>query len=158
LAPKLPPTLHRNIQKPMPSCSKAPRGLSVLLRLTGIFTGSAISPSPSLRQLPDRYAIRAGRNLHDKEFRYHRTVHCVIRLFAQTLFTSPQRSDYIIPPHRWTWRIVVEDSPSTSFILYFLVLPLPGFSFSRISSISLNPFGFRWYRLSIMSAALENNW
>jgi len=40
-----------------------------LLRLTGIFTGSAISPSPSLRQLPDRYAIRAGRNLHDKEFR-----------------------------------------------------------------------------------------
>jgi hypothetical protein len=27
-----------------------------------------------LRQCPDRYAIRAGRNLPDKEFRYLRTV------------------------------------------------------------------------------------
>jgi hypothetical protein len=58
----------------MPSCSKAPRGLSVLVRVTGIFTGIAISPSPSLRQCPYRYAIRAGRNLPDKEFRYLRTV------------------------------------------------------------------------------------
>ena len=58
----------------MPSCSKAPRGLSVLVRVNGIFTAIAISPSPSLRQCPDRYAIRAGRNLPDKEFRYLRTV------------------------------------------------------------------------------------
>jgi hypothetical protein len=58
----------------MPSCSKAPRGLSVLVRVNGIFTVIAISPSPSLRQCPDRYAIRAGRNLPDKEFRYLRTV------------------------------------------------------------------------------------
>jgi len=69
LAPKLPPTLHINTQKPIPSCSKASRGLSVLLWLTGICTGIAISPSPSLRQFSDRYAIRAGRNLPDKEFR-----------------------------------------------------------------------------------------
>ena len=27
-----------------------------------------------MRQSPNRYAIRAGRNLHDKEFRYLRTV------------------------------------------------------------------------------------
>ena len=39
-----------------------------------IFTHLAISPSPSLRQSSDRYAIRAGRNLPDKEFRYLRTV------------------------------------------------------------------------------------
>ena len=58
----------------MPSCSKASRGLFVLLRVTGIFTGIVISPSPLLRQLRDRYAIRAGRNLPDKEFRYLRTV------------------------------------------------------------------------------------
>ena len=58
----------------MPSCSKAPWGLSVLVRVTGIFTGIAISPSPSLRQCPYHYAIRAGRNLPDKEFRYLRTV------------------------------------------------------------------------------------
>ncbi|CAL6448463.1 unnamed protein product [Bathycoccus prasinos] len=33
-----------------------------------------ISPSLSLRQYPDRYTFRAGRNLPDKEFRYLRTV------------------------------------------------------------------------------------
>jgi hypothetical protein len=45
-----------------------------LQRVPGIFTGTTISPSPSLRQRPTRYAIRAGRNLPDKEFRYLRTV------------------------------------------------------------------------------------
>ena len=58
----------------MPSYSKALRGLSVLSRVTGIFTGTTISPSPLLRQRPNRYAIRAGQNLPDKEFRYLRTV------------------------------------------------------------------------------------
>ena len=58
----------------MSSCSKASRGLSVLSWVTGIFTGIAISPGPSQRQYPDRYAIRAGLNLPDKEFRYLRTV------------------------------------------------------------------------------------
>jgi hypothetical protein len=37
-------------------------------------THSSISLSPHLRQRGDRYAIRAGRNLPDKEFRYLRTV------------------------------------------------------------------------------------
>jgi hypothetical protein len=46
----------------MSSYSKGSRGLSVLLRVAGIFTGITISPSPSLRQRPSRYAIRAGRN------------------------------------------------------------------------------------------------
>ena len=58
----------------MSGCSKAPRGLFALPRVTCIFTGTSISPDPSLRQRPDRYAIRAGRNLPDKEFRYLRTV------------------------------------------------------------------------------------
>jgi len=58
----------------MPSYSKASRGLFVQLRVTGIFTGSVISPSPSLREFSSRYAIRAGRNLPDKEFRYLRTI------------------------------------------------------------------------------------
>ncbi len=39
-----------------------------------IFTHSSISLSPRLRQRGSRYAIRAGRNLPDKEFRYLRTV------------------------------------------------------------------------------------
>ena len=58
----------------MPSCSKAARGLFVLLRTDGIFTVNALSPSSSLRQYPYHYAIRAGQNLPDKEFRYLRTV------------------------------------------------------------------------------------
>ncbi len=37
-------------------------------------THSSISLSPRQRQRGDRYAIRAGRNLTDKEFRYLRTV------------------------------------------------------------------------------------
>ena len=58
----------------MSSCSKAPRGLFVLLRTDGIFTVNALSPSSSLRQYPYHYSIRAGQNLPDKEFRYLRTV------------------------------------------------------------------------------------
>ena len=58
----------------MPSYSKAPWGLSVLSQVPGIFTGITISPSLLLRQCPNRYAFRAGRNLPDKEFRYLRTV------------------------------------------------------------------------------------
>jgi hypothetical protein len=50
------------------------RGLSVQRQVTGVFTGTTISPSPSLRQRSSRYAFRAGRNLPDKEFRYLRTV------------------------------------------------------------------------------------
>lgn len=70
----LPPILHMLRPGPMSSCSKAAQGLFVLLRTAGIFTGNALSPSSSLRQFPYHYAIRAGQNLPDKEFRYLRTV------------------------------------------------------------------------------------
>ena len=43
-------------------------------RVTGIFTGTTISPGGLSRQRPDHYAFRAGQNLPDKEFRYLRTV------------------------------------------------------------------------------------
>ena len=77
LAPQLqslPPILHKSYPNTMPSCSKAPRGLFVLLRVGRIFTAISTSPGPLLRQCSDRYAVRAGRNLPDKEFRYLRTV------------------------------------------------------------------------------------
>ena len=70
----LPPILYIRYRIPMISYSKALRGLSVQSRVMGIFTHTSISPSPLLRQRPSRYAIRAGRNLPDKEFRYLRTV------------------------------------------------------------------------------------
>ena len=70
----LPPILHMLSRISLPSCSKGSRGLSVLPRVLGIFTENSISLSPWLRQCGSRYAIRAGRNLPDKEFRYLRTV------------------------------------------------------------------------------------
>ncbi len=70
----LPPILYTPCQEPIPSCSKGSRGLSVLLRVTSVFTGLSTSPGPWRRQCSHRYAIRAGRNLPDKEFRYLRTV------------------------------------------------------------------------------------
>ena len=58
----------------MQSYSEGSQGLSVPLRVIGIFTDTTISPSSRLRQCGDRYTIRAGRNLPDKDFRYLRTV------------------------------------------------------------------------------------
>ena len=70
----LPPILHIYYPKSILSYSEGSRGLFVPLRVIGIFTDTTISPSSWLRQCPDRYTIRAGRNLPDKEFRYLRTV------------------------------------------------------------------------------------
>ena len=70
----LPAMLHVTNQNPISEYSKGARGLSVLLRASGIFTGITTSPRSSLRQRSHRYTIRAGRNLPDKEFRYLRTV------------------------------------------------------------------------------------
>ena len=70
----LPPILHKQHQRPVSSYSKGSRGLSVLPRVHCIFTASSISLSLGWRQPGHHYAIRAGRNLPDKEFRYLRTV------------------------------------------------------------------------------------
>ena len=70
----VPPRLRRKFRQSVSNCSEGSRGLSVLPRVEGIFTPSATSLSPCPRQWGSRYAIRAGRNLPDKEFRYLRTV------------------------------------------------------------------------------------
>jgi hypothetical protein len=91
----LPPILHKLTPNSLSSCSKGARGLSVLPRVNGIFTANSISLSPWLRQRPSRYAIRAGRNLPDKEFRYLRTVivtAAVYRGFGSKLL-PPKRDD-----------------------------------------------------------------
>ena len=74
LLPSLPPILYRQYRNSMLSCSKALRGLSVQSRVASIFTRTTTSPDLQLRQCPSHYAIRAGQNLPDKEFRYLRTV------------------------------------------------------------------------------------
>ena len=68
------PILHIACPNSMLSYSKGSRGLFVPSRVIGIFTDTTISLSSRLRQCPDHYTIRAGRNLPDKEFRYLRTV------------------------------------------------------------------------------------
>jgi hypothetical protein len=70
----LPPILRTPRKNAAAGCSKGAWGLFVLSRVIGILTDTPISPSPWRRQRPSRYAIRAGRNLPDKEFRYLRTV------------------------------------------------------------------------------------
>ena len=77
LAPRLqrlPPILHKNYLETISACSEGSWGLSVTLRVRGIFTTATISPGRWLRQCSSRYAIHAGRNLPDKELRYLRTV------------------------------------------------------------------------------------
>ncbi len=96
VARRLPPTLYNWNINPISSCSKASRGLSVLLRVTGIFTGIVISPSLSQRQFSDRYAIRAGRNLHDKEIRLNLLRYFYIdAVISAAFYMSPYSSDHI---------------------------------------------------------------
>ena len=71
---RLPAILRIQFQSAIARCSKVPRGLFVAPRAIRVFTDTTISPSPSPRQRSHHYAIRAGRNLPDKEFRYLRTV------------------------------------------------------------------------------------
>ena len=93
---RLPPILHRSFPSPLPSCSKGARGLSVLPRVDGIFTAISISLRITLRQRPDRYAIRAGRNLPDKEFRYLRTV--IVTAAVYRGFSLELWSEDLTPP------------------------------------------------------------
>ena len=72
--PCLPPILYMIYQSSVLSYSKAPWGLSVVLRAASIFTSSSISPGVLSRQCSNHYTFRAGQNLPDKEFRYLRTV------------------------------------------------------------------------------------
>ena len=70
----LPPILHIKAQCSVSSYSKGSRVFSVLPRYTASSPASSISLSLGSRQPGHHYAIRAGRNLPDKEFRYLRTV------------------------------------------------------------------------------------
>ena len=92
---RVPPILCIRYQDPMSGYSKALRGLSVQSRVMCIFTHTSISPGLLLRQLTSRYAIRAGRNLPDKEFRYLRTVIVTAAVywgFGSLLRVSPNTS------------------------------------------------------------------
>ena len=90
------PILHVPCPGTTRSCSKGSRGLSVPSRVPGIFTGTTISPGSWSRQCPDRYTIRAGRNLPDKEFRYLRTV--IVTAAVYRGFNSDRPPEGMSPP------------------------------------------------------------
>ena len=106
----LPPILRMRHKAPIPGYSKGSRGLSVLPRERGIFTASVISPSPSLRQCSSRYAIHAGRNLPDKELRYHRTVIVTAAVY--------RGFDQELAPHQLTFRHRAGVTPYTSTFVF----------------------------------------
>ncbi len=60
---RVPPILRMMCPDPMASCSKAPRGLFVLLWVTRIFTGLSISPGPSSRQCSEPLCLSCGSEL-----------------------------------------------------------------------------------------------
>src|SRR5438270_14096581 len=97
---RLPPILRSPHPASLPGYSKGAWGLSVLLRVDGIFTATSISPSLRLRQRPSRYAVHARRNLPDKELRYLRTVivtAAVYRGFGRQLRGEPLTDFLNIP-------------------------------------------------------------
>ena len=107
---RLPAILHKPHHSPMQSCSKGARGLSVLPRGDCIFTNTSTSLSLRRRQRGHRYAIRAGRNLPDKEFRYLRTVIVTAAVY--------RGFDQELAPHHLTFRHRAGVTPYTStFVL-----------------------------------------
>ena len=109
----LPAILHNMRPDAMTGCSKAPRGLFVLLRVTRIFTRTSISPGPPLRQCSARYTFRAGRNLPDKELRYLRTVIVTAAVHRGFISELPACSRLPSPLHL-TFRHRAGVSPYTS--------------------------------------------
>jgi hypothetical protein len=90
----------------MQSYSKGSWGLSVLPRGDCIFTTTSTSLSLRRRQCGHRYAIRAGRNLPDKEFRYLRTVIVTAAVY--------RGFDQELSPHHLTFRHRAGVTPYTS--------------------------------------------
>ena len=146
----LPPILHMNYPISMWSYSKGSRGLFVPLRVIGIFTDTTISPSSWLRQYPDHYTIRAGRNLPDKEFRYLRTV--IVTAAVYWGFNSKLRSYPLTSPLNLP-------APGRCQTLYFILLFMQSPVFLLNSRLGLftasyshrNPFS-RSYRVNLPSS------
>ena len=75
-----------------------------------IFTAISISLSLGWRQRRCRYAIRAGRNLPDKEFRYLRTVIVTAAVY--------RGFDQELAPHHLTFRHRAGVTPYTSTFVF----------------------------------------
>ena len=146
LLQRLPPILHMLQPDSMSSCSKAPRGLLVLVRTDGIFTANALSPSSSSRQCPHDYSIRAGQNLPDKEFRYLRTV--IVTAAVHWGFSSHREALPLTFQHR------AGVSPYTSTFVLAETCVF-GKQFRGLLSCNPSPFWARLSRLMTLFQALS---
>ena len=128
-------------EDPISCYSKGARGLSVQSRVSGIFTATAISPSPLLRQRPSRYTIRAGRNLPDKEFRSSSSP---CRHEARTISSTRCRNEMVgVWPLRIPKAKLISLSYSHDFKLLdsrpFLLIVRTGCIFTVSSSTGFSP-------------------
>ena len=120
----------------MQSYSKGARGLSVLPRGDCIFTNTSTSLSLGRRQCGHRYAIRAGRNLPDKEFRYLRTVIVTAAVY--------RGFDQELAPHHLTFRHRAGVTPYTSTFVFaeccvFVKQSQPPISLQPLSAPAARP-------------------
>ena len=140
----------------MLSCSKGSRGLFVPLRVIGIFTDTTISPSSRLRQCPDRYTIRAGRNLPDKEFRYLRTV--IVTAAVYWGFNSKLRVSWLL---LLTFQHRAGVRPYTSSFdfakPYVFVKQSPGPFFCDLPSLGRCPFSLSYRTILPSSLAADHS-
>ncbi len=139
----------------MLSYSKGSRGLFVPSRVIGIFTDTTISLSSRLRQRPDHYTIRAGRNLPDKEFRYLRTVIVTAAVywgFNSTLLSTMTSPLNLPAPGRCqaVYRIFRFAQPCV------FVKQLPGPILCALPSPGRDPLS-RSYRVSLPSSLTVNH-
>ena len=136
----------------MLSYSKGSRGLFVPSRVIGIFTDTTISLSSRLRQRPDHYTIRAGRNLPDKEFRYLRTV--IVTAAVYWGFDSMLAHLLLTFQHRAGVRLY------TSYFYFaqpcVFVKQLPGPILCALPSPGRDPLS-RSYRVSLPSSLTVNH-
>ena len=101
-------------------------------RVHRIFTANSISLSLGWRQCRHRYAIRAGRNLPDKEFRYLRTVIVTAAVY--------RGFDQELAPHQLTFRHRAGVTPYTST---FVFAECCVFNKQSQPPIFCNPFALR---------------
>ena len=140
----LPPILHKPVQSPVQSYSKGSWGLSVLPREDCIFTNISTSLSLWRRQCGHHYAIRAGRNLPDKEFRYLRTVIVTAAVY--------RGFDQELSPHHLTFRHRAGVTPYTSTFVFaeccvFIKQSQPPF---HCNPLLLQPQGFHIIRAHLL--------
>eukprot|EP01132_Coremiostelium_polycephalum_P012725 gene12725-15553_t len=101
----------------MLNCSEGAWGLSVPLRVPGVFTGTTISPSSWLRQRPDRYTIRAAM-IHSSTLEFSSRIPvsvCGTGFYNLKLSGFSWKSDYLLYPRPRRFAVLLAFSKTGGF-------------------------------------------